>query len=69
MLYIPNLSNTTLKSSLINPEETKSYYKDGEIMNVLVGGSSSKGLNFVVSSEWKWIICVISFDFEIRAKL
>uniref|UniRef100_A0A8R1HS70 A2M domain-containing protein n=1 Tax=Caenorhabditis japonica TaxID=281687 RepID=A0A8R1HS70_CAEJA len=47
MLYIPNLSNTSLSSSLINPVEVKPYYTDGEIMNINVE-NYSEDVNFVI---------------------
>ncbi|CCO25856.1 Alpha-2-macroglobulin domain-containing protein [Caenorhabditis elegans] len=47
MLYIPNLSNTSLVSSLISPEEIKPFYKDDEIMNVHVK-NTRKETNFVI---------------------
>ncbi|CAL2049438.1 unnamed protein product [Caenorhabditis brenneri] len=47
MLYIPNLTNTSLVSSLITPEEIKSFYRDDEIMSVKVS-NTGKAMNFVI---------------------
>uniref|UniRef100_A0A1I7T5S1 A2M domain-containing protein n=1 Tax=Caenorhabditis tropicalis TaxID=1561998 RepID=A0A1I7T5S1_9PELO len=47
MLYIPNLSNTTLMSSFITSEEVRSFYRDDEIMNVIVA-DTGKEMNFVI---------------------
>ncbi|ULT80996.1 hypothetical protein L3Y34_011096 [Caenorhabditis briggsae] len=47
MLYIPNLSGTSLMSNLIQPEDSKPFYTDDEIMNVQVA-ETGKDMNFVI---------------------